>query len=156
MFIYFWERGTQSVSRGATESEAGSRPLSCPLRVQCRAWTQELQDHDLSWSRMLNRLSHPGAPHRGPHRAPSYMDNFTELWIIHMLWGLGLWFFNFFFTHKWIWCFSSFTWNTYSLFLVLMVKGIVPLSLFIFINITSGPLLLVWDQYHEEAFASEV
>ena len=36
--------------------------LSCQHRAQCGVWTHELWDHDLSWSRMLNRLRHSGAP----------------------------------------------------------------------------------------------
>ena len=36
--------------------------LSCQHRAPCGAWTHELRDHDLSRSRTLNRLSHPGAP----------------------------------------------------------------------------------------------
>ena len=36
--------------------------LSSQHRAQCGAWTHELQDHDLSQSRTLNWLSHPGTP----------------------------------------------------------------------------------------------
>ena len=36
--------------------------LSCQHRTWAGAWTHEPQDHDLSRSWMLNRLSHPGAP----------------------------------------------------------------------------------------------
>ena len=37
--------------------------LSCQHRAQRGAQTHGPQDHDLSQSRPLNRLSHPGAPH---------------------------------------------------------------------------------------------
>ena len=45
---------------GDTELEAGSR-LSCQHRARRRARTHGPQDHDLSRSQKLNRLSHPGA-----------------------------------------------------------------------------------------------
>ena len=63
MFIIF-ER--ERMSRGGaerdgdTESEAGSS-LSCQHRAWHGAQTPEPQDHDLSQSQTLNRLSHPGA-----------------------------------------------------------------------------------------------
>ena len=36
--------------------------LNCQHRALHGARTHELWDHDLSWSRTLNQLSHPGAP----------------------------------------------------------------------------------------------
>ena len=36
--------------------------LSCQPRARRGAWTHGPGDRDLSWSRTLNRLSHPGAP----------------------------------------------------------------------------------------------
>ena len=36
--------------------------LSSQHRAWCGARTHKLRDHDLSWSRSLNQLSHPGAP----------------------------------------------------------------------------------------------
>ena len=70
MFIYFWEREGERWSangegverQGDTESEAGSRLWAVRTESGCRAWTHETRDHDLSWSRTLNCLSHPGAP----------------------------------------------------------------------------------------------
>ena len=61
MFIYFWERERQSMSKGRTEKEGdriGSRlqALSCQHRARHGARTHELWDHDLSWSWP------PGAP----------------------------------------------------------------------------------------------
>ena len=51
--------------REEIESEAGSRLWArCQHRAWCRARTHELWDHDLSQSRTLNRLSHPGTPTR--------------------------------------------------------------------------------------------
>ena len=42
--------------------QLGDVERNCHHRVQCGARTQELRDHDLSWSQMLNQLSYPGAP----------------------------------------------------------------------------------------------
>ena len=46
---------------GDTESETGSRLRAVSTEPGCGARTQP-QDHDLSRSQTLNRLSHPGAP----------------------------------------------------------------------------------------------
>ena len=70
MFIYFWERERQrqSVSRGRAE-RGGHRirsrlqVLNCQDGAQCGARTHEPWNHNLSRSRTLNRLSHPGTPH---------------------------------------------------------------------------------------------
>ena len=69
MFINIWERETdrQSTSRGGaeregdTESEAGSRLRAVSTEPNAGLELTN-QDHDLSWSRTLNQLSHPGAP----------------------------------------------------------------------------------------------
>ena len=50
---------------GDTESKDRLQTLSWQHQAQCGAQTHELRDHDLSQSRMCNRLSHPGAPHTG-------------------------------------------------------------------------------------------
>ena len=47
---------------GDTESEAGSRPRAVSAEPDVGARAPELRDRDLSQSRMLNRLSHSGAP----------------------------------------------------------------------------------------------
>ena len=48
---------------GDTESETGSiQALSCQHRAGSGAQTHGLRDHDLSQSRTLNQLSHPGVP----------------------------------------------------------------------------------------------
>ena len=69
MFIYFWERERKSesecTSRGGAEREGhGGSKAGSALTAQSplRAQTHEPWDHDLSRSRTLNRLSHPGAP----------------------------------------------------------------------------------------------
>ena len=54
-----WGRGRET---GRHRIRSRLQALSCQDRVQCRAWTHEPRDHDLSWSRTLNCLSHPGAP----------------------------------------------------------------------------------------------
>ena len=64
--VYFWER--QSASRvgadreGDTECEVGSRLHIVSTEPDAGLELNELWDHDLSRSRSLNRLSHPGAP----------------------------------------------------------------------------------------------
>ena len=69
MFIHLCrKREIQSVSGGGAEKERETQKLkqlqaqSCQHRAQWGAQTHEPWDHDLSWSRMLNWLSHPGAP----------------------------------------------------------------------------------------------
>ena len=65
MFIYFWEterdRAWAGEGRERERHRIQSRlqALSCQHRAWCRARTHEPWDHDLSWSRMLNQLSHP-------------------------------------------------------------------------------------------------
>ena len=67
MFIYFWDRERQSMSRGGaeregdTESEAGSRIWAVSTEHDARL---ELTSCE-SWpelSQMLNELNHPGTP----------------------------------------------------------------------------------------------
>ena len=64
MFIDFWE----STSGGGTEREGGQDPKQAPRwqqRARHRVWTHEPWDRDLSWSQMLNQLSHAGSPMLG-------------------------------------------------------------------------------------------
>ena len=65
-FIYFWLKETEHKrkcrERGRHRVQSRLQALSCQHRAQCGARTHRLQDHDLSRSRTLNRLSHPGAP----------------------------------------------------------------------------------------------
>ena len=65
--VYSWERDRHSVS-GEGQREGGRhriprklQALSWHLRSLCRVQTHRLRDHDLSQSRTLNQLSHPGA-----------------------------------------------------------------------------------------------
>ena len=65
IFIYFWER--PSVSKGGAERKGDRirsrlQALSCQHRASRRAQTHKPRDHDLSLSRSLNQLNHPGAP----------------------------------------------------------------------------------------------
>ena len=53
------ERGR---NRGRHRIQSRLHALSCQHRARCGAGTHKLWDHDLSWSQMLNWLSHPGAP----------------------------------------------------------------------------------------------
>ena len=70
-FIYFWDRERQRETeheqgrgreRGRHRIWNGLQALSCQHRAWHRAWTHGPGDHDLSWSQMLNWLSHPGTP----------------------------------------------------------------------------------------------
>ena len=47
--------------RGTERQRHRIQALSCQYRAWCGAWTHKLRDHDLSWSQMLNQLSHLGA-----------------------------------------------------------------------------------------------
>ena len=65
MCVYFWERKRQNVSREGAEREGDTEFRQAPgseLSAQnlSRSPTHEPQDQDLSWSRTLNPLSHPG------------------------------------------------------------------------------------------------
>ena len=69
MFMYIWEKERDSawVEEGQRVPETiGSRlqAPSCQHRARRGARTHEPWDHDLSRSRLLNLLSHPGAPRR--------------------------------------------------------------------------------------------
>ena len=67
-FIYFWERAETECEwvggreRGRHRIPSRLQALSCQHGARCGARTHRPWDHDLSWSRTLNRLSHPGAP----------------------------------------------------------------------------------------------
>ena len=71
-FLFIFDRkrererdGTQAGGgreRGRHRIRSRLQALSCQHRARCRARTHELQDHDLSQSKTLNQLSHPGAP----------------------------------------------------------------------------------------------
>ena len=54
-----WRRGTE---RGRHRIQSRLQALSCQHRDRRGAQTHKLQDHDLSQSRTLNQLSHPGTP----------------------------------------------------------------------------------------------
>ena len=75
MLIYFWkkerererewEKTERELGRGRERQRHRIWSRLQALSCQHRAWhgrTHELQDHDLSWSRSLNLLSHPGTP----------------------------------------------------------------------------------------------
>ena len=62
-----WDRETESEQgrgreRGRLRNRSRLQALSCQHRARHRAQTHRPRDHDLSRSRTLNRLSHPGAP----------------------------------------------------------------------------------------------
>ena len=81
-FIYFWERETereQGRSRERRRHRIQSRlqALSCQHRAQLGAQTHKLWDHDLTCSRMLNWLSHPGSPSMSllwGQKFPAYLE----------------------------------------------------------------------------------
>ena len=64
-FIYYWETEHEH-GRGRERERhriwSRLQALRCLHRVRHRAQTHKPWDHDLSWSRTLNWLSHPGAP----------------------------------------------------------------------------------------------
>ena len=65
MFIFGRKRETECEWGRGRETErhriwSRLQALSGQHRAQCRARTHKLRDHDLSWSRTLNQLSHPG------------------------------------------------------------------------------------------------
>ena len=75
MFIYFWERERERErervhaleqgrgrERGRCRIRSRLQAPSCQHRARRGARTHQPWDHDLSWSQMLNGLSHPGAP----------------------------------------------------------------------------------------------
>ena len=62
--VYSFLRDRDRARSGEGHREKGRhrlQTLSCQHRTWCRARTQELRDHDLSQSQVLNLLSHPGA-----------------------------------------------------------------------------------------------
>ena len=63
MFIYFWER-ERSREKGRHRIRSRLQAPSYQHRARRGARTHEPRDHDLSWSRTPNRLSHPGTPIR--------------------------------------------------------------------------------------------
>ena len=69
MFIYFWDRETEhqwgrSRKRGRHRIRSRLQAPSCQHGAWRGAWIHGPRDHDLSWSQMLNWLSHPSAQNR--------------------------------------------------------------------------------------------
>ena len=64
MFVYFL-RDRQSTSRGGAEGKGD--------RIWSRLQVGLEPTNDLSWSLMLNRLSHPGAPEKLKQYSKSYL-----------------------------------------------------------------------------------
>ena len=63
LFVYlFRERDSKHIGAGKGERENPKKSPHGQHRAQRGARTHRPWDHDLSWSRPLNRLSHPGAP----------------------------------------------------------------------------------------------
>ena len=66
MFIFEGERDRtwQGERKGERETQNMKQVPGSKLSAKSRygAWTHKTRDHDLSWSQMLNQLSHPGAP----------------------------------------------------------------------------------------------
>ena len=65
--VYFWESETEygqgrGRERGRHRIRSRLQAESCQHRARRGASTHEPWDHNLSRNRMLNRLSHPGAP----------------------------------------------------------------------------------------------
>ena len=67
VFIYFWDRERQSMSRGGAEREGDTDLKQAPgSALSAQSPTRGLNSRTASswpgWSRTLNRLRHPGAP----------------------------------------------------------------------------------------------
>ena len=60
MFIYLGEGEGQRERVTQNPRQAPGSELSA--QTQCKAWTHELWDHDLSQSWSPNQMSHPRAP----------------------------------------------------------------------------------------------
>ena len=73
-----WRRGRE---RGRHRICSRLQALSCQHRAWHGARTHEPQDHALSWSRTLNRLSHPGAP------GIWYLNLYWVIALLSLLWG---------------------------------------------------------------------
>ena len=92
MFIYFLRQKEAEHERGRVreretdiESEAGSRPWAVSTETDAGLkLTDHERDHDLSQSRTLNWLSHPGAPKEGNFLMS---DNVDEPWGHYTKWN---------------------------------------------------------------------
>ena len=60
MFIYFWERERVTERGRQNLKQTPGSELSAQSLTQGRTQTHKSWDHDMSWSRILNQLSHPG------------------------------------------------------------------------------------------------
>ena len=90
MFLSLKERETAWAGGGWWQRERGGQRIwsrlqapSCQHTAQCRARTHEPWDHNLNPSRMLNWLSHPGAPH---HHFLLQSHCFDNLYLNWLLW----------------------------------------------------------------------
>ena len=85
MFIYFETETEPEWGRG--RERRGHRIWNRPQALSCQHGTRcgacEPQDHDLSRSRTLNRLSHPGAPTLDTLKVFSHLVLKTILWRWH-------------------------------------------------------------------------
>ena len=67
--LFIFERASETERKQGRDSKRGTHKIwsrlpapSCQHRAWRGAWTHKPWDHDLSQSRMLNRLSHSGVP----------------------------------------------------------------------------------------------
>ena len=78
--------GEEQRERGRHRERGSLQALSCQDRAWRGAWTHELRDHDLSPSRMLNQLSHPGTPHVYFNWwIKSFNHSFTIMYEVHVI-----------------------------------------------------------------------
>ena len=97
MFIYFWERvcvcvwAGEEAERGRHRIQSKLQALSCQHRAQPRAQTHKPENHDLSPSQTLNRLSHPGTPTWFLFKAASSLHQVSQCLFI---WNSIFYFFN--------------------------------------------------------------
>ena len=100
MFIFEREcaRGGRA-ERGRHRIPSRLQALSCQHRARCRAQTHKPWDHDLSQSRLVNRMSHPGTPksqtlnwlsHPGAQNGIFLKKDITEIFTSNRRFALAL------------------------------------------------------------------
>ena len=97
--LFLRERESTGEEERERETEDPKQALRWQQRAQCGVQTHELWDHDLSWSWMLNQLSHPGAPFpqnfKGLTPLFSTFQDYLPVWSLELCKQSG-WFLCFF------------------------------------------------------------
>ena len=58
-----WARAGEGQRERKTQNLKQAPGSRCQHRARCGVWSHKPRDHDLSWSWILNQVSHPGTPH---------------------------------------------------------------------------------------------